>query len=172
MSHSFLQVAKITGVHGVHGALKVMPYTQTPQELATYTPWYFSMQAPTTDKLPSFTPVKVVPYGAKGLLAQFAEITTPEAARLWVNSGIYIARSQLPPLERGYYWADLEGLKVLRLDGTCVGTVAYLFETGANDVLVVRDERRQEHFIPYRLDTVITQVNLDEGFLVVDWDFS
>jgi 16S rRNA processing protein RimM len=54
----------------------------------------------------------------------------------------------LPPPEPGeYYWVDLEGLRVVTLDGVELGTVASLFATGANDVMVVQGER--ERLMPF-----------------------
>jgi 16S rRNA processing protein RimM len=49
-----------------------------------------------------------------------------------------------------------------------LGRVDHLFETGANDVLVVLGER--ERLIPYVWGEVIRSVDLDAGLLVVDWD--
>ena len=77
--------------------------------------------------------------------------------------------SQLPPPGPGEcYWADLEGLRVLTLDGVELGTVASLFATGANDVLVVRGDR--ERLVPFIRDTVIAEIDLDRRLLRVDWD--
>lgn len=49
-----------------------------------------------------------------------------------------------------------------------LGTVDHLFETGANDVLVVVGER--ERLLPYVWDQVIRGVDLDAGIMRVDWD--
>jgi 16S rRNA processing protein RimM len=54
------------------------------------------------------------------------------------------------------------------LDGEVLGTVDYLLETGANDVLVVRGER--ELLIPFVTGQVVTQVDLENRVLRVDWD--
>ena len=45
-------------------------------------------------------------------------------------------------------------------------------ETGANDVLVVReqDETGRERLIPFIMDQVIREVDLERGLLIVDWD--
>jgi len=54
-----------------------------------------------------------------------------------------------------------------------LGTVDYLIETGANDVLVIKacrdsiDDR--ERLIPYLLGDVVTRVSLEEGIVEVDW---
>ena len=54
-----------------------------------------------------------------------------------------------------------------------LGTVDYLIETGANDVLVVKpcdgsiDE--QERLIPYVQGDVVTRVDLKDAVLEVNW---
>ena len=63
---------------------------------------------------------------------------------------------------------DLQGLKVVTIKGELLGTVDHLIETGANDVLVVRGER--ERLIPFVLDQVIVNVDLDKREIQVDWD--
>ena len=62
----------------------------------------------------------------------------------------------------------LEGLTVVNLDGVVLGSVSHLFDTGANDVLVVVDGAR-ERLIPYTRE-VVRQVDLDARTIRVDWD--
>ena len=62
----------------------------------------------------------------------------------------------------------LEGLRVVNLQGVDLGVVSHLFETGANDVLVVKGER--ERLIPYTMGEAIREVDLAAGRMVVDWD--
>ena len=84
---------------------------------------------------------------------------------------IGIRRDQLPAAAPGeYYWSDLQGLKVVTIEGELLGTVDHLIETGANDVLVVKGER--ERLIPFVLDQVIVNVDLDKREMQVDWDKS
>jgi 16S rRNA processing protein RimM len=55
-----------------------------------------------------------------------------------------------------------------------LGKVVRMLETGANDVLAVRGDShsldRRERLIPWLPDDVITEVNLAEGRMTVDWD--
>ena len=82
---------------------------------------------------------------------------------------IGIRRDQLPVTAPGeYYWHDLQGLTVVTVKGELLGTVGHLLETGANDVLVVNGER--ERLIPFVLDQVIVDVDLDKREIQVDWD--
>ena len=73
-----------------------------------------------------------------------------------------------PPGPGTSYRADLECLTVVNLDGVVLGTVSHLFETGANDVLVVVDGER-ERLIPYTREAV-KQVDLQARTIRVDWD--
>ena len=67
--------------------------------------------------------------------------------------------------ERGC--AQLTGLDVVNTDGVELGKVKGLFETGANDVMIVRGDR--ERLIPFTRFAVV-EVDLDGGKMTVDWD--
>ena len=57
---------------------------------------------------------------------------------------VAVDRDDLPEAGEGeYYWSDLEGLRVEKDRMVkVIGRVAYLLETGANDVLVVSNGER------------------------------
>ena len=83
--------------------------------------------------------------------------------------------SELPDLESGtFYWRELVGLEVTNLKGEILGSVSGLLETQANDVLVVQPSARscdqRERLIPYLTGSVVKQVSVSDGKLVVDWD--
>jgi 16S rRNA processing protein RimM len=80
-----------------------------------------------------------------------------------------VARGGLPPLQDNeFYWADLVGLKVLNQDGSALGHIREMLATGANDVMVVSGER--DRLIPFVMGLYVSQVNLDQGVVTVDWD--
>jgi 16S rRNA processing protein RimM len=86
-----------------------------------------------------------------------------------LQADIAVRRAQLPPPAPGeYYWADLQGLRVVTVDDVELGTVSHLLATGANDVLVVKGER--ERLLPFVRDQVVVEVNLEQRLLRVDWD--
>ena len=50
-----------------------------------------------------------------------------------------------------------------------------MLETVANDVIVTRGEKdaagkKRERLIPFVFDEVIQEINLEQGFMAVDWD--
>ena len=63
---------------------------------------------------------------------------------------------------------DLEGLRVVTLEGVELGHVSHLFSTGANDVMVVRGER--ERMLPFVQPDYVKSVDFDSGTITVDWD--
>jgi 16S rRNA processing protein RimM len=61
-----------------------------------------------------------------------------DAAERWVGAEVTVEREALGDAGEGrHYWADLEGLPVVTVQGGEVGRVTGLYETGGVDVLVV-----------------------------------
>jgi 16S rRNA processing protein RimM len=103
------------------------------------------------------------------VVAQLEGVTDPDQAHKLIGTKVMIAKEQLARLKKGeYYWSDLEGLAVATTAGVDLGTVAWLFETGNNDVLVVVGDR--ERYIPYIANEVIINVDLQTSKMIVDWD--
>jgi 16S rRNA processing protein RimM len=59
------------------------------------------------------------------------------------------------------------GLEVVNLAGKKFGKVSHLFDTGANDVMVVRNGN--ERWLP-ATGKVIRAVDFESGLIRVDWD--
>jgi len=157
-------VGRIAGPYGVKGWLRVVSYTEQPEKLIDYTPWYLKQGN-------AWLPTRVVEakHHTKGLLVRLPDCGDRDKAAELSGLDIGIYRSQLPaPAAGEYYWDDLIGLSVVTLDGVPLGRVDHLLETGANDVLVVRGER--ERLIPFIQGSVIAMVDLDGRVLRVDWD--
>lgn len=106
----------------------------------------------------------------KHVVATFPDVVDRTAAEALLGLEIHVPRDALPPAKPGeFYWADLEGLRVVTVDGVALGTVSHLFSTGANDVLVARDDER-ERMIPFVQPQYVTAIDLDAGVVTVDWD--
>ena len=106
----------------------------------------------------------------KSVIARLEGVDDRDQASAWMGCDIAIPHSDLPEAEDGsYYWADLEGMRVVHRDGTELGRVAYLMETGANDVLVTEGER--ERLVPFVANKVILDVDFATGVISVDWEW-
>lgn len=163
MTGRLVLVGKVVGVFGVEGWVKLHSYTEPRSNIFRYAPWLLKHG----DASREVAGVKGREQG-KGVVAQLPGIADRDAAAAAVGTEIWVAREQLPQAKAGeYYWADLEGLKVLTLDGSELGVVSHLFSTGANDVLVVQGGR--ERLIPF-VPGVVDAVDLDARTVRVDWD--
>ncbi|HEX7045687.1 MAG TPA: ribosome maturation factor RimM [Burkholderiales bacterium] len=158
-----ITVGRVVGLFGVRGWVKVYSYTRPREAILQYDPWYLCLAGEWRERALAEGRMQ-----GEGVIARLAGYEDRDTAAALVGADIAILAAQLPPTgEREYYWADLEGLRVVNLAGDELGIVSHLFETGANDVLVVRGER--ERLIPFA-DSVVREVDLEAGVLRVDWD--
>lgn len=158
-----VQVGKVVGVWGVEGWVRIFSYTRNREDIFNYRQWIVGEGADSR----RFELESGREQG-RGLVAKLRELDDRDAAAARVGAPIYVTAEQLPALESGeYFWHQLEGLRVETVDGTRLGTVDHLFETGANDVMVVQGER--ERLIPYVAE-VVREVDIDAGVIRVDWD--
>lgn len=162
----YIVVGKIGATYGIAGWLKIHTYTEFGANILNYAPWYLSIAD--QQSYDEITIEAGKPHG-NSFIAKLHGIDTPEAARLYTGKTISIKRSQLPDLKQGeYYWSDLVGLTVINTRGETLGTVSYLIETGANDVLVIKGDK--EHAIPYLPGSVVLSVDLAKKEIIVDWE--
>ena len=158
-------LGRISGLFGVQGWVKVFSFTQPREAILDYDRWFLSQDG-------EWWPAKVVEgrQHSKTVIVRLDGVHDRDQAAALIGKDIAISRDDLPKTEVGsYYWADLEGMQVLHRDGTELGEVAYLMETGANDVLVTKGER--ERLIPFIVDQVILDVDFAKGIITVDWEW-
>jgi 16S rRNA processing protein RimM len=164
-SQKFVLLGTVLGAFGVRGELKIDSFTQPTSAILQYQPWILRDAQHRERELTGARGRDT----AKGLVATFPDVSDRDAAESLRGTEIYAPRSALPPPKPGeYYWVDLEGLRVVNLEGADFGTVSHLFSTGANDVLVVRGDR--ERMIPFLEPDFITSVDFDSGTVTVGWD--
>lgn len=157
-------VGEVSGVFGVRGWIRVWSYTEPRENILSLTPWYLGDAG-------SWTPhrLREGKSHAKGVVAHLAGCDDRDQAMALMGWKIAVRRDQLPPpAPDEFYWADLEGLRVVNLEDRDLGEVDHLFSTGANDVLVVQGDR--ERLIPFVWDEVIKEVAFEERRIRVDWD--
>ena len=159
-------MGRVSGLYGVKGWVKIHPYTDPRESILSYPNWMIERDA-------GWQAVQVAegrPHG-KTLIARFDGIEDRDGAAGYVNADVAVDRDELPDTGEGeYYWSDLEGLRVERQDGRLIGRVTYLLETGANDVIVVRDGN-DEVLIPFVMGEVIKGVDLASGVICIDWEW-
>ena len=155
-------VGHILGAQGVKGWVKIFSNTSPRENIVSYSPWLVEWG----------TELRKVNVDGrvqgKHVIAKLEGIENRSEADELYGRRLYINQDQLPRLVEGeYYWSDLIGLTVVSLQGELLGEVASMMETGAADVMLVRGER--ERLIPFALGEIVTEVDLKNQRMVVDW---
>ena len=158
-------MGRVTVPYGVRGWVKVHTLTTTPDSLCDYPVWRLGRGG-------EWREVRVIASRVHGntLVAQLDGVADREAAAALRGTDVGVPRAELPRAEAGeFYWADLIGLAVVNVVQHEFGRVERILQTGANDVLVVKDETgNRETLIPF-IAGAIRQVDLASGRIVVDW---
>jgi len=158
-------LGRISGVFGVRGWVKVFSYTDPREAVLDYESWLLGHKG-------EWRSAKVAEGQRHGktVVVRIDGFDDRDQAATLIGSEIGVPKTALPLAEQGhYYWSDLEGLRVLRSDGTELGKLAYLLETGAHDVMVIQGEK--EHLVPFVKDEVVVDVDLASGVITVDWEW-
>ncbi|MCD6005953.1 ribosome maturation factor RimM [Vreelandella alkaliphila] len=163
-------LGKLTSPHGIKGWLKVYSYTNPIDSIMEYPEWWVRQG----ESLTRMTVIQGRRQG-KGLVVQLKGVDDRTAAEALAQTDILMPKEVLPTLsDDEYYWHELEGLTVFTQSGERLGQVSYLFETGANDVIVVRGDNdaidKRERLLPFLPDDVIVEISLEDGRMVVNWD--
>jgi len=168
-SDDMLTLGKISGVFGVKGWVKIFSHTSPRQQIVKYSPLYLLKKG-------SWQPVKVVNSHKQGkaVVAQLEGVDDRDQAFNLIDTEIAVKRDQLPQLSNeSFYWTDLEGVSVFTLEDVELGIIGWVFDTGSNNVLVVKGElggKKKDHMIPWIMDDVIKSVDIEKSRIIVDWD--
>ena len=173
-SNDYVLLGKISGVHGVKGWIKVFSYTSPRVKITEYSQWFIKNRG---NSWKVNTLVEGRQQG-KNIIALLEGINSREQAEALIGAEIAIHSDQLNALSKNeYFWRDLIGLTVETINGVKLGTIDWLFDTGSNDVIIVKDTLDEEtgievkeHLIPFVFDDVIKSIDLDKSLMIVDWD--
>jgi len=163
-----IALGKVSGVFGVKGWVKVHSYTDPREKIVEYSSLMVKHQGQWQEVKPTGGKRQ-----GKTVVIKLTGVDDRNEAELYIGDEIAIRQQQLEQLSEGeYYWRQLEGLNVRTTDGVELGKVHHLLETGANDVLVVRDanEGKRERLIPFTIGHAVVEVDLSAQKITVDWD--
>lgn len=158
-------MGRLVGAFGVQGWMKVKAFTERPASLGEHPRWWLHTREGWHEMR-----VEGFEVHAKGPVAKLAGCDDRDAAEAMRGCDIAVDREALgEPHEGTIYWVDLVGLEVVDGDGTRLGLVEGLFETGETSVLVVRPEQGgRERLIPFVPDYV-KAVDRALGRVTVEW---
>ncbi len=158
-----LTIGEIVGTHGIKGHLKVLSHADS---VDFFPPGKHLVLKQEGEPSGRFQVISCRPH--KGvLLIALKGIESVDVAERWRGARIRVDKESLPSAEPGsYYWYQIIGLEVFTLNKRFLGHIEEIFPTGANDVYVVRNGKK-EVLIP-AIDSVVVEINLENKFIKVD----
>jgi 16S rRNA processing protein RimM len=169
-----VEVGRVLGAWGVKGGLKVQPFAADAQALFSTKRWYL---APAEPARPGGLPHPVLLRIAQareqgdGIVATVQDLDDRDVADSLKGSRILVSRGSFPTPDEGeFYWVDLIGMVVLDREGSSLGQVVGLIETGPHCVLRVQpaDAAAGEIMIPF-VEAYVDAVEQAERRIRVDW---
>jgi 16S rRNA processing protein RimM len=162
-------IARVGGAQGIKGWVKLHPETSPKTQAFDYSPWLILLDG-------QWQAVDLAEWQVhgNGYIGRFEGCRDRTQAEQYRNAWIAVAKDSLPETEEDeFYYHQLEGLSVVTQQEVVLGNVSYLFNTGSNDVMVVKPSKDslddKERLLPYLAPYVI-RTDLAAGVIQVDWD--
>ena len=159
----FFKVGIITSTHGLRGEVKVYPTTDDVKRFKRLK----KVTLDTGRAQTSGTELEIesVKFFKQFAILKFKGIDSIEDVEKYRKAFLMVPRSDAERLRRDeYFIADLIGLAVQDEDGTEIGTLKDVMETGANDVYVIALADGRELLLP-AIRQCVLEVDVEAGFV-------
>ena len=157
-----LEVGQIVNTFGIKGFVKIYPYVNDIKRFDDLKTVYIIIK--NEQKILEIEEVK---YQKNMVLAKFKGIETVEEANKLRNSYVEIDRKDAIPLEEGeYFIADLLESEVYTDEGEKLGILEDIFNTGSNDIYVVKNELGKSILLP-RIKDVFKEIDVENKKIIV-----
>lgn len=158
----YLEIGQIVNTFGIKGMVKVKPFTDDIRRFDKLKKVYIQKQ-----KVKEEYEIEEVKYHKEMVLIKFKGIENLEEANLLRNYYLFVNRADEEPLEEGrYYIVDMLGLEVYTDEEKKLGVLEDIFNTGSNDIYVVKDELGKQILLPATKE-VIKKVDIENKKMIV-----
>lgn len=154
MKKQFLEIGKIVNTHGIHGDVKVQPWCDSPDFLASFDRLYTKSQVE----------IRILRASVhKGnVLMHLDGVNTVEDAQKLRNTILYMNRDDVELEEGAFFIQDAIGLPAYdERVGRQIGTVQDILSGPASDLYVIEEEGKT-HYIP-GVPAFLREVDLEKG---------
>lgn len=157
----FLEVGKIINTHGLRGEVKIMTWTDSPEDFEKLD-YVLAVQKGKETRLD----IENIKYQKNNIIVKFRQITVIEEAENYKNAVLKVPREALGELPEGvYYIADLLGCEVSEEKGV-IGILVDVFSTGSNDVYDIKREGKRNLLVPI-IDGVLQNVDIENKKILI-----
>lgn len=139
-----ITIGKAVKPFGVKGEMKIESMTDFPERFKDLRRVY--LVSPAGREL--VCEVQSLRYAGGSPFLLFSGYDSPEKAKALNGWFLKVPEEEAVPLPEGsYYWFELVGMEVVSEGGEKLGTITEVFETGSNDVYVMK-QGRKEIYLP------------------------
>lgn len=157
-----LEIGQIVNTFGIKGFVKVNPFVDDVLRFDDLEKVYLKRNKELKEM-----EVEEVKYHKNMVLIKFKGVDRVEDAELLRNFYLEVDRENAIELEEGeYFIADLLGVNVCTEEGETLGKLEDIFNTGSNDIYVVKADDGKQLLLP-AISEVIKEINLKENKIVV-----
>lgn len=158
----YLEIGQIVNTFGIKGMVKVKPFSENLKRFDELKKVYIENK-----KVRKEYEIEEVKYHKDMILIKFKGVDNPEEADLLRTSYLVVDRKTQEPLEEGtYYVVDMLGLEVYTDEGELLGNLEDIFNTGSNDIYVVKNELGKQILLPAIAD-VIKNIDMENKKIIV-----
>lgn len=164
MPEDKLRIGQITGTHGVRGEMSVLPLTDDPRRFSKLKEVFIIDDS---GKEISHLRIEGVKYATNKIILKLEGISDMESVLRLKSRFLAVDRADAVRLPKNsYFICDLIGCVVSDVEGSILGPVADVLQTGANDVYVVKREGSKDLLIP-AIKSVVLEVDIGSRKIIV-----
>ena len=157
-----ITIGKAVKPRGVKGEMKIEPMTDFPERFTKLS--RVTLVSPKGAEIACS--VMSVRYAGGFPFILFAGYDSPEKAKALNGWFVKVPEEETVPLPEGaYYWFELIGMEVVSESGEPLGVIVDIFETGSNDVYVIK-RGKEEVYIPATRE-IIRQVDREAKRMII-----
>lgn len=157
-----LEIGQIVNTFGIKGFVKVNPWVNDITRFDDLKKVYIKIR-----KEQKEFEIEEVKYHKNQVLLKFKGIDTVEMANTYRNAILEIDRKDAIPLKKGQYFiADLLESEVYSDEGEKLGVLDDIYNTGSNDIYVVKNELGKSILLP-GIPDVIKEVDIENKKIIV-----
>lgn len=158
----YFEIGQIVNTFGVKGEVKVNPFTDDIEQ-------FERLKSILVVKNKQLLEIEIekVRYHKNLVILKFKNIDDMNTAEKYKGSYLKIHRKDARKLPKGkYFIADIIGSDVITDDGKLLGKVDDIYNTGSNDIYVIKDELGKQILLPGIKD-VILNVDIEKQIVTV-----
>lgn len=158
----YLEIGQVVNIFGIKGMIKVKPFTENIKRFDKLTKIYIKKK-----NIEKEYEIEEVKYHKNMVLIKLKGIDTVEEAEKLRDGYLQVDRKDEEPLEEGtYYIVDMIGLEVYTDDGNILGKLEDIYNTGSNDIYVVKNEQGKQILLP-AISEVIQKIDMENKKIIV-----